>query len=103
MASNESTERNKLSLSDELSVERTRLSNERTLLAYIRCSLYFSIAGLTINSLVKLQLGWLVELIFWGMAIAVFIAGFIRYRRLSRKLKIGAFDQKRWNLLLEED
>lgn len=95
--------RTKLSLTDELAVERTRLANERTLLAYIRSSLYFSIAGLTLNSFFQLELGWLLELAFWLVAIGILVSGIIRYRRVAKKLNISAFAQKRWHLLMEEE
>ncbi|GAB2673393.1 hypothetical protein GCM10027036_28540 [Flavihumibacter cheonanensis] len=95
--------RTKLSLTDELAVERTRLANERTLLAYIRSSLYFSIAGLTLNSFFQLELGWLLELAFWLVAAGILISGIIRYRRVAKKLNISAFAQKRWHLLMEEE
>ncbi|KYP16377.1 DUF202 domain-containing protein [Flavihumibacter sp. CACIAM 22H1] len=93
----------KLSLTDELAVERTRLANERTLLAYIRSSLYFSIAGLTLNSFFELELGWLLELAFWIVAFGILTSGIIRYRRVAKKLNISAFAQKRWHLLMEEE
>ena len=93
----------KLSLTDELAVERTRLANERTLLAYIRSSLYFSIAGLTINSFFQLEFGWVIEAGFWLVAIGILISGILRYRRVARKLNISAFAQKRWHLLMEEE
>jgi len=92
-----------VTLQNELSIQRSRLSNERTLLAYIRSALYFSIAGLTINSLVELKLGWLFELIFLGVAAACFIAGILRYRHLAKKLKRSEFEQRHWALLLEDD
>jgi putative membrane protein len=102
-AEKQATTRTKLSLTDELAVERTRLANERTLLAYIRSSLYFSIAGLTLNSFFQLKLGWLLELGFWIVAIGILIFGITRYRQVAKKLNISAFAQKRWHLLMEEE
>lgn len=46
-----------LVLREHLAIERTRLGNERTLLAYIRTGLYFLVAGST--------LGEIIETSFW--------------------------------------
>lgn len=37
---------------------REKLAIERTLLSFIRTSLYFVIAGMTVNSLLKVSYGW---------------------------------------------
>lgn len=46
-----------LILREKLAIERTNMAIDRILLAFIRTSLYFSIAGITINSLVKISYG----------------------------------------------
>lgn len=93
----------KLPLADELAVERTRLANERTLLAYIRSSMYFLVAGLTINSFFNIPMGWLLEVGFWVVAFGILISGIIRYRMMAKKLRVHNLANRRWHLLLEED
>lgn len=72
-----------------LAIERTKLANETTLLAYIRTGLYFLVAGTT--------LGQLIETEFWAIAgtpllvfgLAVMAIGVIRYFRLRRSIEFS--------------
>ena len=76
-----------LVLREYLAIERTKLANETTLLAYIRTGLYFLVAGST--------LGQLIETDFWTIAgpslivvaLLIMIAGIIRYLRLRRAIE----------------
>ena len=78
-----------LVLREYLAIERTKLVNESTLLAYVRTGLYFLIAGST--------LGHLVESTFWKvtgtpLVIIGFITmglGFLRYWRLKKQIEIS--------------
>ena len=76
-----------LILREKLAWERTSMANDRTLLAFIRTSLYFTIAGLTINELVEVPYGDTSEIIFWIMAVVLLAAGIINYIRQKKKLK----------------
>jgi inner membrane protein YidH len=87
----------------ELAIERTRLANDRTILSFIRTSLYFGIAGLTIDSLLHLSFGRLIDILFWIIAIVNLTLGVISYLRLKRKLKAVKADRSKWQLLLQED
>ena len=93
----------KLSLSDELSIERTKLANDRTLLSFIRTSLYFSVAGLTITALTSFTLDWLVAILFFVAAAIVFFTGLARYLNLRRKLKTGAFNNQLFHVMLNDE
>jgi putative membrane protein len=92
-----------LSLSDELSIERTRLANDRTLLSFIRTSLYFSVAGMTITSLINFEMDWLVAIIFYAISVFIFVLGFIRYFKLRNKLRSGAFGNELFRAMLHEE
>jgi len=79
-------ENNELILRDHLALERTKLTNERTLFSYIRTSLYLLTAGigiLQIDSISRLdRLAWIcivsgVILFFWG---------FVRFWRMKKYL-----------------
>ncbi len=78
--------RDKLILRDHLALERTRLANERTFMAYIRSALYLLIGGL---ALFQLQghgdLEWVG---FLSLVLAVFFAliGILRFHKLKRQL-----------------
>ena len=74
-------------LRDYLAIERTRLANERTLLSYIKSSLYLLLGGIT-----ALQLKSYPELEYLGIIALVFSAIFIfigiyRFMILKRSLK----------------
>jgi putative membrane protein len=76
-----------LVLREYLAIERTKLANETTLLAYVRTGLYFLVAGST--------LGQLIETDFWTIAgpllivagFFIMIAGIIRYLRLRKAIE----------------
>ena len=53
-----------LILRERLAVERTDMAIDRTLLAFIRTASYFTIAGMTVNSLLKIGYGLVLEIAF---------------------------------------
>lgn len=76
-----------LVLREYLAIERTKLANESTLLAYIRTGLYFLVAGST--------LGHIVETNFWNIVgtpliiigLTIMFLGVIRYLRLRKAIE----------------
>ena len=76
-----------LVLREYLAIERTKLANETTLLAYIRTGLYFLVAGST--------LGHFIESTFWRIAdlpliiigLIIMSLGLIRYFRLRKSIE----------------
>jgi putative membrane protein len=76
-----------LVLREYLAIERTKLANETTLLAYIRTGLYFLVAGST--------LGHVIGSDFWKVAgtpliiigLLIMTMGVIRYLRLRRSIE----------------
>jgi putative membrane protein len=71
-----------LGLNDALALDRTALSNERTLLAYIRTSMTLLVVGGTIlhffESLILLIIGGF----FIAIAVIAIVAGVARFRRM---------------------
>jgi len=85
---------NEKKLREHLALERTKLANERTLLAYIRASLYLLIAGIALIQIEKYpHLHWVgyVSLI---VCVLFVLIGVWRYVALEKKLK---------NLLLPDE
>lgn len=85
---------NEKRLREHLALERTKLANERTLLAYIRASLYLLVGGIALLQLKEYpRLHWIG---YASLVICVLfiIIGIWRYIALERKLK---------NLLLNND
>lgn len=77
----------KVILRDYLAIERTRLANERTLLSYIRSSLYLllgSIGFYQLKDFPNFKYLALVSLIF---CVIFFIIGVYRFRLLKKSLK----------------
>lgn len=74
-------------LRDYLAIERTRLANERTLLSYIRSSLYLllgAIAFFQLKEFTDLNYLAIISLVF---SIAFLIIGIYRFLLLKRSLK----------------
>lgn len=76
-----------LILRENLALERTVMANDRTLLAYVRTSLYFTIAGITLNSLLNLSYGKFLETSFYIIALLIFCIGLYRFYQQKRKLR----------------
>jgi putative membrane protein len=77
----------KVILRDYLAIERTRLANERTLLSYIRSSLYLLIGSIALYQLKEFpnfKYLALASLIFSAL---FFIIGIYRFTTLKRSLK----------------
>ena len=73
-------------LRDYLALERTKLANERTLMSYVRASIYLVLAGIAFLRLQDFQgIKWLgVATII--VSILVLIIGLIRYFRFRARL-----------------
>ncbi len=72
---------------EHLALERTKLANERTLLSYIRSSLYLFIGGLAILQVKEYEhVQWLGYLSLFICIIFISI-GIYRYIHLNRKLR----------------
>ncbi len=77
-----------LILREFLAIERTKLANETTFLAYIRTGLYFLVAGST--------LGHIVDTTFWRIisgpliviGVGIIIVGAIRFRRVKKQIEL---------------
>lgn len=80
-----------LIIRDYLARQRTSLANERTLLSYIRTSLYFVVSGTALFEVKNLShisnLGYLA----FGLSIAFLFIGVFSFFRLKQKLKLGNY------------
>ena len=80
------TNRDKLILRDHLALERTRLANERTFMAYIRSALYLVIGGLALLQLKDFgNLEW-VGFVSLGLSVIFTLIGVTRFYQLRRQL-----------------
>lgn len=80
-----------LIIRDYLARQRTALANDRTLLSYIRTSLYFLVSGTAlfeVNNLSHISnLGYLA----FGLSIAFLGFGVFSYFKIKQKLKKGNY------------
>ncbi|MBK8519681.1 MAG: DUF202 domain-containing protein [Ferruginibacter sp.] len=76
-----------LILRERLALQRTSMSNDTTMLAFIRTALYFSIAGMSVNTLLKVKYGLWVEIVFWTISLCILTIGIIKYFRQKQSLK----------------
>lgn len=74
-------------LRDYLALERTKLANERTLMSYVRASIYLVLAGIAFLRLQDFQgIKWLgIATII--ISIIVLLIGVVRYFRFRTRLK----------------
>lgn len=85
--SNKFENRDEIILRDYLAMERTKLANERTLLSYIRSSLYLLLGGIAIIQLEGFESIKFIGYISLGLTILLIIIGIYRFQKLNRQLK----------------
>lgn len=75
-----------LILREKLALQRTMLANQTTFLAFLRTSMYFLVAGISINNLTTVKYGFFIEWIFIVIAVVLLLLGIFNYR--SHRIKI---------------
>lgn len=75
-----------LILREKLALERTILANQSTLLAFIRTSMYFLVAGLSINNLTTVKHKEIIELTFIAISVGLLALGFLNYFRHKKNI-----------------
>ncbi|RSK41563.1 DUF202 domain-containing protein [Mangrovimonas spongiae] len=74
-------------LRDYLAIERTRLANERTLLSYIRSSLYLLLGGIAFFQLKKFPDFKYLAILSLVFSAIFFVIGIYRFMLLKKSLK----------------
>lgn len=77
----------KVILRDYLAIERTRLANERTLLSYIRSSLYLLLGGIGFFQLKGFPNFKYLALLSLAFSVIFFVIGVYRFTLLKKSLK----------------
>ena len=85
-----------LILREKLALQRTILANQSTFLAFLRTSMYFLVAGISINNLLDIKYGKLIEIIFFLVAGLLLTIGIVNYKIQHKKIlesrkHIGAY------------
>jgi putative membrane protein len=76
-----------LILREKLALQRTMLANQSTLLSFIRTSMYFLVAGISINNLTTVELGQIIEIVFIVISVILLTVGLVNY--FAQKGKIA--------------
>jgi putative membrane protein len=74
-----------LILRERLALQRTILANQTTFLAFLRTSMYFFIAGLSLESLLKIENSVAIEIFFFTSSFVIFCVGvfnFIKHKKM---------------------
>jgi len=76
-----------LILREKLALQRTVLANQTTLLAFLRSSMYFLIAGLSVKNVLLIENGLMIEIILFSASLILFVYGVVNYFVHKRKIK----------------
>lgn len=75
-----------LILREKLALERTILANQSTFLSFLRTSLYFLVAGISINNLTSAKYGNLIEIVFLIISVSVILLGIFNYFKQKKRI-----------------
>lgn len=78
-----------LVLREFLAIERTKLANETTLLAYIRTGLYFLVAGSTLGHLVDTTFWKIAEAPLIAIGVGIVIVGIVKFRKVKKSIELS--------------
>lgn len=78
--------KDKLSLSEQLALDRTILANERTFLSYMRTSLTIFVVGITFIELLDSPIIEIIGILFLPIAFVIFILGIKIYLKIKKEL-----------------
>jgi putative membrane protein len=76
-----------LILREKLALQRTILANQTTLLAFLRTSMYFMVAGLSISNLLKIKESFIVTNGLYLISLLVLIFGLLNFFIQKKKIK----------------
>lgn len=78
-----------LILREKLALQRTVLANQSTFLAFLRTSMYFLVAGVSINNLTTVKSGRTIELLFIFISVFLLIFGIINFLKNKKKIALS--------------
>ena len=76
-----------LILREKLALQRTVLANQTTFLSFLRSSMYFLIAGLSIKNLLLIENGLIIEAVLFIVSFVLLLSGVINYSIHRKKIK----------------
>jgi len=76
-----------LILRENLALQRTILANQSTFLSFLRTSMYFLVAGLSVNNLLDIRSGMIIGYVFYGISFCLFVFGIVNYVINDKSIK----------------
>lgn len=90
-------------LADQLAIERTKMANDRTILSFVRTSLYFSLAGFSFNEFISGNNGNIVGVLLFVTAGVILVIGTWRYRVTAKKIRKSVRQVHGYAKLMDEE
>jgi len=75
-----------LILRERLALQRTVLANQSTFLAFLRTAMYFLIAGLSLQNLLKIENSLSIEIALFAVSGFIFIVGVFNYFKHKKSI-----------------
>ncbi|HLO54165.1 MAG TPA: DUF202 domain-containing protein [Saprospiraceae bacterium] len=76
-----------LILRENLALQRTILANQSTFLSFLRTSMYFLVAGLSVHNLLDMKSSITISYVFYGISFALLVFGVVNYILNDKKIK----------------
>jgi putative membrane protein len=73
-----------LVLREKLALQRTVLANQTTILSFMRTSLYFLVAGLSLTNLLKMENSLLFQITFYVISFSTLVIGVYNYLKQKK-------------------
>lgn len=75
-----------LILRERLALQRTVLANQSTFLAFLRTSMYFLVAGLSLKNLLQIENSTAIEFTLFAIAGIVFLFGIVNFLKHRKSI-----------------
>lgn len=93
-----------LILRENLALQRTTLANQATFLSFLRTSMYFLVAGLSINNIFQMEEGALIyQVLFYTISVAILTFGIFNYHKQKRKINESKIHVGNYKLVYEKE
>ena len=100
---NENSIKKDLILREKLAIQRTHLANQATFLSFLRTSMYFLVAGFTIQKLSDHENVEYFEILLFVISALLLLIGVINYWINDKKIKKNAIHIGDYKLEYEHD
>jgi putative membrane protein len=75
-----------LILRERLAIQRTILANQSTFLAFLRTSMYFLIAGLSLKNVLKIENSIIIEIVLFSVSGIILLIGLVNYFKHKKSI-----------------